>query len=30
LSEILLFSGLCLGPDEVGHKGLKQPNLWRH
>jgi len=30
LSEILQSSGLGLWPDEVGQKGLKQLQLWRH
>jgi len=30
MSTILWSSGLGLGPDEVGQKGLKQLHLWRH
>ena len=30
LSEILPSSGLGLGPDEVGQKGLKRLHLWCH
>ena len=30
LSEILPSSGLGLGPDEVGQKGLKLLHLWNH
>jgi len=29
-TETLPSSGLCLGPDEVGQKGLKPLHLWCH